>query len=545
MTKSSKTKTKGVRISKIFRPIKIRTSRFGTLYLRHLTANSETQIARYKADGFVGRAMVVRILHSHLARPALSLDVVEQWSDRLLVRVGSIWIGALGYTIDRDISSEEAFNAFLDKYDLYTDELAQKLQAAHSQMFDSHRVAAKAMMADLSAIFGKPFNHDPLKNALDAFGAKSIAYDFGSQFKVPSLPFDAKQIAQLSAASHISQALEPVQALVDKLAPLQTLIDRLAPIQALSEKIAPIEAMADRLASVHSFSLRPAWMDIQLSNQMAELTQRFSGIDYRLDLRLPEMVLPSFSFDTDFFDRLWRRGEELDAGCLALAESAFAFLANFISVNALIQLGRLHRRVQPMILTKTMLAAATTDRFWEVMEIYFLSTPQLRGRWPAVRSALANHRRRDYHATIPVLLREIEGIFTDYLIAINQATIMNGKPYMTEASGAVKLNKNGDPVPFNGLDAKVKHHISRGFDDDDMGQLATRFLDYLAPQRNVILHGNLVDYAQPKLAAQLMWALFVIARTIALLFADHPTVPSTKFTRSDLERRTELYLVAL
>ena len=546
MTGSTTTKIRGVRISKICRPIKVRTHRLGTLYLRRLTPKAETQIARYKAEGFAGRALLVRILHSHLEGPALSLDVIEQSPDRLLIRVASIWLSALGYSIECNTPSEEAFTVILDNYQLYVDGLNEKLKAVCAQAFENHSLAARAMMADLSAIF-RPFNYDPLENVLASFMARPVDIDLGSRFKMPPLPFDTAQIEHLSAVTRISQTLAPVQALADKLSPIRALTDRLAPIQALSERMSPIQALVHKMASVRSLPLAPVWPDMQVYSQVTELTRRLSAIDFSFDLRLPEIKLPSFGLDPAILEGLRRRGEELNAGCLALEESAFAFLAGFISVDAIIQLGRLHQRVQPMILTKTMLAAASTDRFREVMEILFHSDPRLRGRWPAVRSALDNHRRRDYHATIPILLREIEGMFTDYLIAINQATILNGKPHMVEASGAIKLNKNGDPVPFRGLDAKVRHHMSCGFDNDDIEELATKFLDFLAPRRNVISHGNLVDYAQPKLAAQLMWALFVIARTFALLAAEKAAIANKDLLnrRPELERQAQLYLVAL
>jgi hypothetical protein len=134
-------------------------------------------------------------------------------------------------------------------------------------------------------------------------------------------------------------------------------------------------------------------------------------------------------------------------------------------------------------------------------------------RWNVIEHAYDQHCMGNYVISIPLLLIQLEGLFSDALWLKGYVLKKGGKFYKKDPNGSEpKLNKHGDPIELKGLYSKADQ--SRIAEKGGLYLLANHIMDRLYSERNPILHGSKIDYAHPKLSIKLVLILTLLAYEI-------------------------------
>lgn len=201
-----------------------------------------------------------------------------------------------------------------------------------------------------------------------------------------------------------------------------------------------------------------------------------------------------------------------DRGVEVLDEGGFNFLRyhwSLSDVARFVEIGSVDQRVRNAVTTNRLLFLTRSDRFISELEQLINGSSILRRRWRVLAPAISAHTNRQYALSIPALLAQVEGMFSDALVLKNIVVRANGHLYARESNGSPRLDRRGRPIQLHGLGQKAQNS---DFQNEDILQgLAEFFVDYLVPERNGILHGNLTNFARAKLSVQLLLNIYLLA----------------------------------
>ncbi len=200
---------------------------------------------------------------------------------------------------------------------------------------------------------------------------------------------------------------------------------------------------------------------------------------------------------------------------LAFEHSGFAFLSAFVSMKFILRVGRTNPQVRHAVLTKKMARITRSPEFNKLMEDMFASNTILAKRWPSVEEGLNAHRCGQYYNSISNLIREVEGIFTEIMIARGESTIYHGQPHPKRADGTLIRNKRKKIVSFHGMNDKLKH--CNYLTDPILRDVADRYLNAYMRERNAIIHGHHHKFGTVKRSTQIVWVLYVLAYVFLLV----------------------------
>lgn len=229
-------------------------------------------------------------------------------------------------------------------------------------------------------------------------------------------------------------------------------------------------------------------------------------------------ILASSIFDTlPDYREIAKRLVELKAAADTVDAGGYKFLLHYWEMRDLssfVATSHVDSRVRNAAVTNRLLALTRREDFKTVLMQNFSESSVVKRRWRIVETALVAHRNRVYALSIPVLLSQIEGMFTDVLIVIGTVKRRKGKLYAKNADGSLKLGKDGKPVMLRGLGQVITN--SDIGDEEGLQLLADVFTDWLIPERNAILHGRNVSYDKAKLSVQLVLIIYVLSLEFAL-----------------------------
>jgi hypothetical protein len=200
------------------------------------------------------------------------------------------------------------------------------------------------------------------------------------------------------------------------------------------------------------------------------------------------------------------RGDE------TLEASGYGFADHMWSWGFVASFAHVHPRVRDAVVTRRMAAITSSETFQEWLAEGIQESRLLKPRWPIIEQALAAHRRREYVLSTPVFLAQIEGTIGDAMILKNRVVARDGKLYLLDNDGELKLNKKGRPIEIRGLHSLVD--LSDFSDHEALEDAASLLTDSLAPWRNAILHGRNVKYGRAKLSVQALLMLWLLATEV-------------------------------
>jgi hypothetical protein len=200
-----------------------------------------------------------------------------------------------------------------------------------------------------------------------------------------------------------------------------------------------------------------------------------------------------------------------------VGESDYGYIVHLLYSRDLIGLaGDQSRSLEPHI-TNRLVSITRAQPFETTLQTIFEHNVFLKRRWPIVLRAVREHRRRNYLMSIPPLISQTEGVFTDLMELRKLVTVKSGKCYVKDAHGGIKkiTRKDGSLVPetISGLVGKIQR--SRYKSDPILASLVEKFLHEFCPERNSILHGSKTSYGNAKLSTRLLLSLLVLARIIS------------------------------
>jgi hypothetical protein len=225
-----------------------------------------------------------------------------------------------------------------------------------------------------------------------------------------------------------------------------------------------------------------------------------------------EVQVGKFFENLPDLSELLQQHEKIAKAATALDEGGYRFMRYQWSLNEIarfVGIDQIDPRVRNAAITNRLLSLTRSDEFAVEMEGCFHDSSVLQPRWGIIEQALIAHRNRSYALSIPTLLAQAEGIFTDALILKDMVVRVNGKLYAKDRHGKPKLGKDGKPVQLRGLGQKVQNSKFRN--DDILRDLVEFFADSLVSERNDILHGNHLAYDKAKLSVQLILSVYFLA----------------------------------
>src|SRR5690606_17109414 len=192
-------------------------------------------------------------------------------------------------------------------------------------------------------------------------------------------------------------------------------------------------------------------------------------------------------------------------------EGGYRFLLHYwtlADINEFVGIDRVDTKIRNAIVTRKLLHFTRQADFAEMLRECFETSTVLRRRWKIIEQALVAHKNRNYVLSIPTLLAQVEGIFTDALVLKGTAVRVNGRLCEKDTTGKPKLDKHNNPIPIHDLKQKVlKSNLQNEKILQALGQFYT---SYLVDERNAILHGSHLTYGTAKLSVQLLLNIYLL-----------------------------------
>ncbi|HEX5726540.1 MAG TPA: hypothetical protein VFX98_13785 [Longimicrobiaceae bacterium] len=194
--------------------------------------------------------------------------------------------------------------------------------------------------------------------------------------------------------------------------------------------------------------------------------------------------------------------------------SGFEFALGYVSHANWRGSGKIEKRVRSAAITNRLLGLTRSHDFEEELMETVRGSAILSSRGKIVTAALRAHVRREYVMSIPVLLAQVEGVFTDLLVLKKEAIRRKGKTLPLVSGRPRTKQQKGKTVPSPYAGMKEKIELSPLKNDPATREVAGFLLDAFVSQRNAILHGERVDYGRAKLSVQMLINLYILSQVL-------------------------------
>ena len=210
-----------------------------------------------------------------------------------------------------------------------------------------------------------------------------------------------------------------------------------------------------------------------------------------------------------------RYQEAVRDGNAVLEASEYGFadhLWNRMYISSFAGLADVNPRVRDAVATNKLLAATRADDFGEDLYESFESSDFMRRRWPVMEAAFEAHQRREYQLSIPAMLPQVEGVIVDTMVLKDLAVKRNGKWFLLDEDGGLKLGRDKKPLRPIMLTSALQN--ARLEDHHTLEGAASFLADSLVQKRNDIMHGHDPSYGRAKLSVQCLLMLTLLADAV-------------------------------
>lgn len=256
-------------------------------------------------------------------------------------------------------------------------------------------------------------------------------------------------------------------------------------------------------------------IQLMVETVVGNLQTNLNSIINSFSIEIPKIQLGRFFENLPDFTEIAKQFEALGKAAKAadiLNEGGYGFLLSSWTLADMGQFVGIHQidvRVRNATVTNKLLQMTRQANFAETLRECFEASVVLRRRWKIIEQALIAHKNRNYVLSIPTLLAQVEGIFTDALALKGIAVRIDGRLCEKDITGKPKLDKHNKPIPIHDLRQKVlKSNLQNEKILQALGQFYTR---YLVDERNAILHGSHLTYDTAKLSVQLLLNIYLLA----------------------------------
>ena len=201
--------------------------------------------------------------------------------------------------------------------------------------------------------------------------------------------------------------------------------------------------------------------------------------------------------------------EDLIEAVDALDATGYGFASDLMTVQFARAFVRVPYRLRGAVATNHLRRLTSQETFVDSIQGLMEPSLMLQRRRSIVTRALRAHQDRDYLVSIPLLLTQVEGTFTDMMILKRYALPKGGKLYARDLHGGAKLDKQGKPIRLNGLGQLINHADFTAH--PAVQSLCEHLANAVVPTRNGILHGRVTSYARAKLSTELTLLVFMLS----------------------------------
>lgn len=210
-------------------------------------------------------------------------------------------------------------------------------------------------------------------------------------------------------------------------------------------------------------------------------------------------ILDASKIFSDFIKDL-PSAEEIAEMRQIIDKSGFSFASDQLEISFIFSLrAKTSLRQRNSVITRKLLSVANSESFEQALFTTLNENPQSKARLKIMRDAYEAHKNKKYTLSIPALLAQLEGIFTQLLVRERLLGRKNGKLYNTNSKRVIGLRDKGQLADFK--DSAPKSAVEH-------------ILDELVTNRNDILHGSSTSYPRAKLSTQLLWMIYIFSNAL-------------------------------
>jgi hypothetical protein len=301
-----------------------------------------------------------------------------------------------------------------------------------------------------------------------------------------------RQIAELQ--SQIARTFAPLSSTIanlqNALAPLHQIAPIIAQIDSITAAVAPMNAFASQFANLVS---------------------------------LPTFTFPKLALlSPNFADGIIGAGQEFlvrfhaahDAATLTLESHQMRFVGGILPISMILRINELKDPARTHSVVARLGAWLRSVDFRDDLMESMNGYPRSIKRIAIMRDALQAHSEHKYSLSVPVFIAQAEGMLTDFLVQSRLVRRVGAKVYAIDPrTGAFTLGSDGKRMPLLGWDRKLQS--ARMTANAVMEDLATDLVSVFVPQRNAILHGHALRYAEHKQSVYALLVAAVTARALA------------------------------
>lgn len=440
--------------------------------LRYLSLNDVIFLRKLLNDTHSDKDLLKQAVFHQLKSPSFSQEGLDDFNDEEFFRIGNHYaryITDKTHTEPFEIKNYSDFRAFIeDRISRWTklfDNFAQNANLSLQPLFDN---------------------------------ATNLSSYFASFAKIN------ESIIQTASSKHIAASLAGTSRMIESLN--KGIYSNIAHISAtaLTNSLRDTSLLAGNLAKV-------ALNFESILNQIIEkqsIKFDFGSILSGLSKNFAQILLEIQKHN----DELKR---ELQESEVVFQESGYAFVYLILDEVFVLEFAKLSPNMRNREVTRKLLRMTQHQEFEDEFREIFTKSKTLKKRWKITQQAIRAHRERNFTLSIPVLLAQAEGIFTEILIIFNLAFRKKRKLYAKTANGAPKLDRNGKLINVDTLNSKVTLAKPSLDTHEVLHFVVELFMERMIKQRNDILHGRICSYDSTKLAVQTLLLVYVLAHEIS------------------------------
>lgn len=441
-----------------------RSKQYGTIKFRQLLTEDMLILANLVEKELPAKEFAIHFLKNQIEEPVIIIDELAQWDEKVLLKLAKKY--------SQMLASGEQYQ--IKTFDEFQKVAISKLQKFKNVTAISQRITFPGLDSAVSGYLSTARVHEQISSM-----ASVVLSAVNSQAWLNSIVEQQNRLYSAMASRVLDSVYETMSNSISMLA---------------------IQAAGQAVNVANSFSAR--------------ILESFASYNNLENFR--SALFPSLPDLSSFFEGLERYQQEFDEKfdqlLKELDESDFELAILVLEEEFAFKVANSKPTARKGVITKKLTTVTSTPEFIQELEVLF-ACKILQKRWPIVRQGLLAHQSRQYILSIPVLLSQIEGIFTDLLVQRKLAYKNKLNIFALNPDGSTKVNKKNERIKLDTLSQKTRHAKGK-FEELFISATVDEIIEGIIPKRNSILHGKNIGYASAKLSTQTVLLIQYLASQV-------------------------------
>ena len=441
------------------------------------------------------REFTVQVLHHQVEAPLIELGAIRSWTDEEIARILHTFTAKQpAYRRLEAKPGDSVFEIFReDAQKEYSRWMERSKQLRHSLGLENEMRKLAELTRGLVPLHS--FYPPSLQDAVRMAGLQS------------------QQLSdQLSGITKYTQRMADATALSRNIfggtAANFGMLDAATAAKALAGSVSSLPELTEQARRQFEWITQSA---NKVSEQLLGSFRALEQLTAKIDTQALYRSIP----DLNSFIPQWRTFQ----GTLLLAdELGWGFAYDIIPQSLLESVKATDPRVRAAVITNRLAAETRAGEFETSLREMMQSSLLLQKRWRIVELVLRCHRRREYEISIPPMLAQVEGVFTDLMVLKGEARRRGGDLIAWVRGSGPKLGRTQKHIKLTGLGPKIQQSDFR--EHPETQEIVAFLLDSITGPRNGILHGRDVRYGKAKLSVQLLLVFALLSQVIEAVEAN-------------------------